>query len=66
MKSIKKKDKAKESKIISFLNDRIKRINKRLENKKEKYKAAKNDLFNDKKFEQDITSYSRISLLIKK
>ena len=66
MKSIKKKDKTKESKIISFLNDRIKRINKRLENKKEKYKAAKNDLFNDKKFEQDITSYSRISLLIKK
>ena len=66
MKSIKKKDKAKESKIISFLNDRIKKINKRLENKKEKYKAAKNDLFNDKKFEQDITSYSRISLLIKK
>ena len=66
MKSIKKKDKTKESKIISFLNDRIKKINKRLENKKEKYKAAKNDLFNDKKFEQDITSYSRISLLIKK
>ena len=66
MKSIKKKDKAKEPKIIAFLNDRIKRINKKLEDKKEKYKKAKEDLFSDKKFETHISNYSKISSLIKK
>ena len=66
MKSIKKKDKAKEPKIISFLNDRIKRIKQNLEDKKGKYKEAKEDLFSDKKFEKNISSYSKISSLIKK
>ena len=67
MKAIKKKkNQTKENNIISFLNDRIKRINKNIENKKNKYKEAKNDLFSDKNFEKNISSHSKISFLIKK
>ena len=67
MKSIKKKkNQTKENNIILFLNDRIKRINKNIENKKNKFKEAKNDLFSDKKFEKNISSHSKISFLIKK
>ncbi len=66
MKSNKKKKNKAESSITSFLNRRIQRINKNLENKKEKYKKSKNDLFSDIKFDENISSYSNISLLIKK
>ena len=66
MKSNKKKKNKVESTIASFLNRRIQRINKNLENKKEKYKKSKSDLFSDIKFDENISSYSNISLLIKK
>ena len=66
MKSNKKKKNKVGSTITSFLNRRIQRINKNLENKKEKYKKSKNDLFSDIKFDENISSYSNISLLIKK
>ena len=66
MKSNKKKKNKVESTITSFLNRRIQRINKNLENKKEKYKKSKSDLFSDIKFDENISSYSNISLLIKK
>jgi len=66
LKSNKKKKNKVGSTITSFLNRRIQRINKNLENKKEKYKKSKNDLFSDIKFDENISSYSNISLLIKK
>ena len=66
MKSNKKKKNKVGSAVTSFLNRRIQRINKNLENKKEKYKKSKNDLFSDIKFDENISSYSNISLLIKK
>ena len=61
-----KKNKTRENNIISFLNERIKRIKRDLENRKNKFKNAKDDLFSDKLFEKNISSHSKISLLIKK
>ena len=61
-----KKSKNRENNIISFLNKRIKRINETLKKRKNKFKEAKDDLFSDKQFEKNISSYSKISLLIKK
>ena len=61
-----KKSKLKENNLLTFLNERIKRINKNLERRKNKFKESKNDLFSDIKFSKNITSHSNISLLIKK
>ena len=62
----KKKTKVTESTITTFYNKRIQRINKILENKKEKFQKSKNDLFSDNKFDDNIYPYSNISQLIKK
>ena len=62
----KKKTKVTESTIATFYNKRIQRINKILENKKEKFQKSKNDLFSDNKFDANINPYSNISQLIKK
>ena len=62
-----KKSKLKENNnLLTFLNERIKRINKNLEKRKNKFRESKNDLFSDKNFSKNITSHSNISLLIKK
>ena len=62
-----KKSKLKENNnLLTFLNERIKRINKNLERRKNKFRESRNDLFSDTKFSQNITSHSNISLLIKK
>ena len=62
----KKKINSVEIGMKSFLDKRIQRINRNLENKKNKFKNSKNDLFSDQQFLQNISSHSKISLLIKK
>ena len=52
--------------IMSFLDNRIKRINNELESKKNRFNKSKADLFSDSNFDKNIASYSKISLLIKR
>ena len=52
--------------IMSFLDNRIKRINNELESKKNRFNKSKADLFSDSNFAKNIESYSKISLLIKR
>ena len=68
MKSNKKKKtkiKVKEVNIITFLNERIKRINKALEKNQKKFQESKNNLFSDKQFFKNISKHSKLISIIK-
>ena len=52
--------------LISFLDKRIERIDKELEEKKIRFNISKADLFSDEIFAKNIEAYSKMSLLIKR
>ena len=52
--------------MISFLDKRIQRLNKELQEKKEIFNQSKIYLFSDDNFIKNISSFSNISLLIKR
>ena len=63
---LKNKPLSKENDIISFLDKRIQRLNKELQEKKGIFNQSKQYLFSDDNFLKNISYYSKMSLLIKR